>query len=235
MLKPHGDGDHERQHAWLAEAFATVVTEGFRLAEPVRTRHGAWSWEGWSATRWVEGAEPDVAIATTWVDIVEAGRAFHRAVAHLGRPDWLDARTHRWAVADRAAWGEQDVEVHPTLAPVARRLRMAVGPLGPPQLVHGDLTGNVLLAPDLPPAIIDVSPYWRPPAYADGVVVADALVWHGASPSLLDETGVSVSAVARALLFRLVTTSLATETGPARSHVEDEARRYERATRAIGT
>ena len=32
------------------------------------------------------------------------------------------------------------------------------------QLVHGDLSGNVLLAHGLPPAVIDFSPYWRPPA-----------------------------------------------------------------------
>ncbi len=34
----------------------------------------------------------------------------------------------------------------------------------PPQLVHGDLTGNLLFHTSLPPAVIDLSPYWRPTA-----------------------------------------------------------------------
>ena len=56
-----------------------------------------------------------------------------------------------------------------------------VEPLGADQLVHADLTGNVLLTRDAPPGIIDISPYWRPPAYAEGIVVADAMCWHDAT------------------------------------------------------
>lgn len=45
------------------------------------------------------------------------------------------------------------------------------------QLIHGDLTGNVLFAADEAPAVIDFSPYWRPPVFAEAVVVADGLLW----------------------------------------------------------
>ena len=43
------------------------------------------------------------------------------------------------------------------------------------QVIHGDLsgnvlTGNVLTAPGRVPAVIDFSPYWRPAAYADAIV-----------------------------------------------------------------
>ena len=41
--------------------------------------------------------------------------------------------------------------------------------------MHGDLAGNVLLVTDAPPSVIDFSPYWRPPSYAEGIVMADAL------------------------------------------------------------
>ena len=100
--------------------------------------------------------------------------------------------------------------------------------------MHGDLTGNVLLSPTVSFAVIDVSPYWRPPEYAEGVVIADALCWHGAQASLLDQTGVPVAAVARALLFRMATTSQAVSVGGAPVDVEDEACRYDRAAGAIG-
>jgi uncharacterized protein (TIGR02569 family) len=230
VLKPGGDPVHD----WLAEALHDVSPVGFRFATPIRTLHGTWSWEGWSATQWVEGSQPDRTSLSAWLRIVEAGRAFHQAVAHLPRPGCLNARDDWWAVADRVAWGEHTIEFRPELANVGGRLQAAMEPLGPPQIVHGDLTGNVLLSPTLPAAVIDISPYWRPREYAEGVVIADALCWHGADASLLDHAGVSVPAVARALLFRMATTSQAASVGGARVDVEDEACRYDRAAAAIG-
>jgi hypothetical protein len=175
VLKPGGGPVHD----WLAYVLGDVSPEGFRLAAPAPTLHGSWSCDGWVATQWVEGTDPDHSEPATWLRVIEAGRAFHRAVAHLPRPDCLQTREDRWAVADRVAWGEHDIELHPELTSVGKRLRRALEPLGAPQLVHGDLTRNVLFSPALPPAIIDVSPYWRPPEYAEAVVVADALCWHG--------------------------------------------------------
>jgi uncharacterized protein (TIGR02569 family) len=229
VIKPGGTPVHE----WLAEALSEVMADGFRLAIPVRTLQGTWSCEGWVATRWVEGSEPDHEEPSTWLDILEAGRAFHRAFAHLDRPDCLDARKDRWAVADRAAWGEYPLRFRPEFADLDRRLQRALEPLGSSQIVHADLTGNVLFSPSLPPAVIDISPYWRPPEYAEGVVVADALCWHDAQAALVEQAGVSVAAVARALLFRMATTNLAVSFGTG-VDVNDEARRYELAAAAIG-
>lgn len=226
--------DEGSLHEWLAKALADVTPDGFRLAKPVCTRDGAWVSHEWSATRWVEGSEPDYSSISTWRDILAAGRAFHRAVAHLGRPDFLDTRQDWWARADRAVWGERDIQFRPEFAPVARRLQVALEPLGRPQLVHGDLTNNVLFAPGLAPAVIDISPYWRPPEYAEGVVVADALCWHGAPASLWETVDVSVTAVARALLFRMATTNERVASGADGVNLQDEARRYSLATAAIG-
>jgi len=125
--------------------------------------------------------------------------------------------------------------LHGAFMAVASRLRVALEPLGRSQLVHGDLTGNVLFAQDQPPAVIDLSPYWRPPKYAEGVVLADALCWHDAPPSLLKEAEVSVTAVARGLLFRLLTTNervVRQEISP--TALVKEARRYHAAACAIG-
>jgi uncharacterized protein (TIGR02569 family) len=219
---------------WLASVLAAVTPNGFRLATPVCTRDGAWVCKGWSATRWVKGSDPDSSATSTWRDILAAGRAFHRAVAHLGRPDLLDTRQDWWARADRAAWGERDIRFRPEFAALARRLQDALEPLGRPQIVHADLTNNVLFAPSLAPAVIDISPYWRPPEYAEGIVVADALCWHGARASLWKAVDVSVAAVARALLFRMATTNERVTSGAGGADLQDEARRYGFAAAAIG-
>jgi hypothetical protein len=92
----------------------------------------------------------------------------------------------------------------------------------------------VLFSPGAPPAIIDISPYWRPPEYAEAVVIADALCSQGAPASVLYEAGVSVAAVARALLFRLVTTNELLLADLATVDPDAEAERYERAAALIG-
>ena len=102
------------------------------------------------------------------------------------------------------------------------------------QVVHGDLTGNVLFAPGLPPALIDLSLYWRSPSYAEGVVIADALCWQGADASVLGLLGVPVEAVARPLYFRMATTNAFAASGSVAVDLKGEARRYERAALAIG-
>jgi hypothetical protein len=231
VLKQQGDAAFQQ---WLGTALAALPRNGFRLAEAVPTTDGAWVCDGWSATRWVVGAPPDPRTGPRWRDVLDAGRAFHRAAAGLTKPAFLDRRTDWWALADRLAWADTAPDVAPELADVAVRLHAALAPLGDPQVVHGDLAGNVLLAYDRPPGIIDVSPYWRPPAYAEGILVADALCWYGAPPSLLPALGVGTAAVARGLLFRLITTHLRALDGVGRPTLREEARRYERAADLIG-
>jgi hypothetical protein len=199
------DADVELQR-WLACQLGTIDRVGFRLADPVPTLSDEWVSDGWCCTRQLTGHEPDRSSASDWLAILAAGRAFHLATAGLSRPALLDRRTDRWAVADRMAWAERPLEVLPELAGLASRLKAGLAPLGAAQLIHGDLTGNVLLDDRQVPAIIDVAPYWRPAGYADGIVVADAITWYGASTALLTRLGVPRAAVARGLLFRLLTT-----------------------------
>jgi uncharacterized protein (TIGR02569 family) len=206
VLKPYAD---EAETAWFAGLASRIPRDGFRLPAPVAAHDGRWTVDGWAAVEHVEGlAEPE----GRWAEVVAAGRAFHAAVAAEPEPVHLAARTHRWAVADRVAWGEAAVEVGPASRPLLDRLERLRRPVHlPSQLVHGDLSGNVLLADGLPPAVIDVSPYWRPAAYADAVVTVDALLWWEEPESLVDELAppsldhlARTQLLLRATVFRLV-------------------------------
>jgi uncharacterized protein (TIGR02569 family) len=125
----------------------------------------------------------------------------------MPKPRFLDDRSSAWAVGDRVAWGEissaEFLEV-----PHLRALAAAVRPVAAPsQIIHGDLSGNVLFHEELAPAIIDFSPYWRPACYASAIVVADALLWEGADRQILDEVRDIEDFgqyLLRALIFRLV-------------------------------
>ncbi len=220
VLKPDVDAGFQE---WLGVTVSGIEQHGFRLPVVRRADDGAWVVQGWGAQSMVPGATVDDG-ATNWGAVITASRALHDATAHLPRPAFLDRRTDPWAVADRAAWGETSRRVRPDLRDLVGRLGAVPSPPGAAQLVHGDLAGNVLLVPAGPASVIDFSPYWRPPSYAEGIVVADALCWHGAAPELLGEVDVPVEAVARGLLFRLLTSSALHV--PGGGEVAEHARRY---------
>jgi hypothetical protein len=176
--------------AWQADALAGIREDGFRITRPVPDIV-----DGWTAWSYVEGDhEPG-----RWLDIIAAGDRFHAALADVPPPGI--AGVEPWATGDRVAW---DGERFDGLDDVLRAMR----PVSEPNaLIHGDLTGNVLFHDELPPAIIDFTPYWRPLPFAAAVVVADALVWEGAPPELAD--AIDAQYLLRALVYRGVTSIVA--------------------------
>lgn len=203
VLKPGVDA---RFQAWLGTELAAIEQVGFVLPEVMRCQDGAWVVQRWGAATVLPGSSRPTRDGH-WFTVLQAGRAFHRATRDLPRLDWFAHRSNWWTRADHAAWGEAPMKIIPPLEPLVARLRRRVPSPGRDQLVHGDLTSNVLIGAHHPPGIIDMSPDWRPSAYADGVVIADAICWYGAEPDLLREAGVTVAAVARGLLFRALTTN----------------------------
>lgn len=159
MLKPVDD---EPEARWLAELTRSVRENGFRVSRPIAAADGRWIVDGWSAWSWVSGAHS----ATRWPELLAAAAAFHETLSGAPRPEFIDRRADRWRIAARVAWGELPwAELRDTIHLAA--LVAARGPVTlPAQLVHCDLTGNVLFEPGLPPAIIDLSLHWRPPSTA---------------------------------------------------------------------
>lgn len=203
VLKPVDDVP---ETVWRAEVLAGLPdSTEFRIARPVRTTTGDWVARGWEACRLVPG-EPDVSRQD---EVLRAGIAFHAAIVDLPRPAFLDRRDDPWAHGDRVAWEELPVDASAAaqhlLAPLLRSRR----PVDlTSQLVHGDLPGNVLFAPGLAPAIIDWPAYWRPPAWAAAIAVADALCWYGATPGLATRWAHLPAwnqMLVRALIYRIVT------------------------------
>ncbi len=196
--------------AWQERALRSIpASAAFRVAAPVRSGDGRLVVSGWTAWPDLAGEHAD----GRWPEIVSVGRLFHAATASLPRPRFLRGRTDRWAAGDRVAWGESPIGACLDLDTI-RDLAAGLRPVSArPQLVHGDLTGNVLFHPRLPPAIIDLSPYWRPPAFADAVVVADAMAWEGAGAELPAVVSAGVpefgQCFLRALIYRIVTDRLA--------------------------
>lgn len=202
VLKPRPWSMSAEELEWQRQLFDSLRCDGFRVS---RLRGLI---DDWCAWEWLKGRHREAA----WPDVISAGEQFHAALATVPRPSFIERRTDHWAVGDRVAWGETSADSFRHVKHVPRLLE-ALHPVdtSDSQLVHGDLTGNVLFAEELPPAIIDFSPYWRPTAFASAVVVGDALVWEGADESLLgtvDHIAHFPQYLLRALIYRAVVDAL---------------------------
>lgn len=203
VFRPH---DGAAVTDWRAGVLVGLEhTEAFRTPRPVLARDGGWRAGDWEAWEWLPGRADEGRV----VDVVRVGRAFHEAVAHLGRPAFLDHTDDAWSRADRMAWEEAPLPRTPSLDRLSRAFRSV---RSPSQLVHGDLLGNVLFAEGQPPAVIDWPPYWRPAGLGAAIAAVDAVCWHGVPLDRLDLLGDGVAEWAqllvRALAFRIATLQL---------------------------
>lgn len=146
-----------------------------------------------------------------WAQIVAAGAELHAALADVPAPIWLAGRDDVWAIGDRVAWGELPADRYPGVKHLPELVAALRPVTGRAQVIHGDLTGNVLFHDELPPLVIDLSPYWRPTQFAAAVVAADAVVFEGTGPEVLGVLGHpdGDQYLLRALIFRTVTDHLA--------------------------
>lgn len=213
VMKPTGN---PAEAQWRADVLASVEeTAEFRVARPVQTKGGRWLVDGWEAWQVVPGRE-DRGRAD---DVVRAGNAFHRAMASLPRPVFLDTRDDPWTHGDRMAWEEIPLAGSDVVMSLLEPLATSRRPVDlPAQPVHGDLLGNVLFAAGRPPAIIDWAVYYRPVEWAAAVAVCDALTWYNASADIIARWAHLAQwrqMLIRALIYRIATDDAASaDCGP---------------------
>lgn len=228
VLKPVLD---PRQFGWLAGVLDELpAVDDLRIVRPRRAGDGRWAVEGWSAWDYVEG-EID---SGRWAEALLVSERFHDVVSGVTWSPAAQGR-HRWAIGDAFAWGEADIAFPHRFRPLINDLTESCDSLDlPRQLVHGDLGGNILFHPQLPPAVIDVSPFWRPKRYADAIIVADAIAWAGADLQALEtlRDPIGLQMLYRAILFRLGSAAVSVDGDDDRIGVEVAA--YQPVVHAIG-
>ncbi len=212
VLKPAGDPDEE---VWRAGLYERIPQRGLRLPRYIRSLDGRVVVDGWIALERLDGEHS----TTRQLEVLELSTAFHDAVAGEPRPAFLDRAVDPWTTAQRAVWGETPLDAYLGIKHVSR-LAGALRPVeGRFQLVHTDLTTNVLFAEGQPAAIIDLSPWWAPAEYARAIVVGDSLLWDGADPALA--LLVEPQLFLRAVLFRTIVDRLFRAGEPERADEDD--------------
>ena len=208
--------DAPAETAWLASVFEHLHVPGIRLARSLRASDGRWVVAGWGAQRFVAG-EPE----PRYDEIIEASIALHDALADIREPRFFSERSDVYSRADRLAWAGADVDGVLGAGHGAQRYaELAAGscPItAADQLVHRDLFGNVLFAPGADPAVVDITPTWRPAGFGAAVVAVDAVAWGGADTDLLQRFHHLPQwrqLLRRALMFRLAVSLLHPRTTP---------------------
>lgn len=258
----------EEYQRLLGEVLDPLPHEGFRLARALKPKDGGWTYDGWGANELLPGKPRETLSTDDVVTVLKAGQALHAATKGVKR-EVVPKENHAWARADAAVWGEGEVDVPAAWRKLVDALVDFIRDepvLGPSQLIHGDLSGNVLFPSALDsscpsptgtadkrsgkgrgqtkqsrpdPGVIDFSPYFRPAPYALGIVIADALIWHGHGSDLrgaVQRAGISVpvGAIARGLLFRVYTAIGLRREGVEEESEKEEVERFTKASKATG-
>ncbi|RFU23940.1 hypothetical protein B7463_g12398, partial [Scytalidium lignicola] len=206
VLKPVEDGVEAE---WAANVFAQLSAspkDGFRIPTPIRASNSQFVYQGWTAYRFVSGVTGPLG---KWEKLLNTSRSFHATLLDVDCPSFLDSRSHPWAVADRVAWEEAHVEVVPCLQKIYSRLcSMREKLVMRSQIIHGDLSGNVLFDSNgAAPALIDFSPFWRPVEYSEAILLVDGILYFGQGAALLEICNGSLNLhqmLVKAALFRLL-------------------------------
>jgi uncharacterized protein (TIGR02569 family) len=180
VLKPTNNAV---EASWVADIFGSIFSDNFRVPKPIRAENGMWIFNGWTANSFVSGEH----LVGHYAEAIELSKVFHEALIDIPKPTFFDKRNDVWSVADKIAWSELPLpNFELTNEPLQRIFSLLRKNELPNQLIHGDWgTGNILFDNKLAPAIIDFSPYWRPADFAIAIMIIDAMVYEGATVSII--------------------------------------------------
>jgi len=191
VLKPAGDS---QEASWMAELNSQIDSPDFRIQKFKPAKDGSWVFDGWTASYFLEGSHhkitpenSDKNTTSQIQELINLSQAYHQHLVKVPKPAWFNQKDDIFAVSDRMAWGETEL---PYFEPVNAKLTKLVALLKenhlPFQLVHGDWGSEQILFHDtLPPAIIDMTPYFRPADYPIADMLEGMLAYQGASPEIL--------------------------------------------------
>ncbi len=175
ILKPVTDSAESNEIADIAAQ--SLPVEHIRIPKPLKSESGDWIYGDYVAWEYLAGEDMEGEYETK----IKICDWFSESMAISHRPKFLESADHAWAVADKASWGEIKKEYssdfESVISPIYSRLEKVTSPS---VLIHGDLNGNVVFDKALPPAVIDITLYWRPKDFAKAIVIIDGIVCDGA-------------------------------------------------------
>lgn len=192
--------------SWIAEINNSLTGDKFRVPKPFQAKDGSWVYNGWTASEFLEGEHRP----GHYAEAIELSKKFHKTLEGITKPSWYDKKTDVFPLSDRMAWGELPL---PDFEITNKPLQKIFGLLRPNnlpfQLIHGDWgMGQILFHDTQPPAVLDMTPYFRPADYPIADMLIGAMANDGVDMSILN-LGRGIKdfdqLLLRALVFRTCT------------------------------
>lgn len=204
ILKPISS---EEEVDWCATTIEKLPRDFFRIPKYLKTTDGKYSIDGWCALEFIEGEH----MKDCWEEKVVVCKGFNNLLVDLLKPDFIEKRTNPWAIADKMVFEEIPLNYDPRLAEYVIEIKKYLKPIDmEEQIIHGDITGNMLFADGELPGIIDFTPNWKSKEYALAILVVDAITWEGADETifkLVSNEQDIFQLLLRAAFFRALVTS----------------------------
>lgn len=203
VIKPINDVAYSN---FISQVFGDLQAMGYRISRPIQSRNGQYVVEGYVANTYEPG-EQDLSRVEDLLDISEKLHNDLKKMPMDGMPEF----DNPWAKAQQVLWKGQEIPSnwHKSSRELVIKLldELEVLELSS-QLIHSDLSGNVLFHETLEPLVIDFSPTFAPCEYANALAVCDNIAW-GDSPmsslELLRPVDLYKKVIKYAVAFRVMT------------------------------
>lgn len=203
VLKPI---DNNVQYCeWLLNIISEINPHGYRVSKPTRSNIGTFVYKDWCCTHYEPGEHRKGNIE----EKLKVARLFHSDLADKSFLD-IPKTEDPWSKSHRIAWQSEKLpqslskQAVKILGELLSNVRLKEN--YKVQIVHSDLSGNILFDEVLAPLVIDFSPTIAPVEYAEAILVCDSIAWQGSSTSeieLICHSEFSTEMILRAIIFRL--------------------------------
>lgn len=203
VLKPVGENVQFCE--WALNILNKINPNEYRLSKPIISNNGTFVYKGWCCTRYEPGEHRDGNVKQK----LEVSRLFHHDLADI---DFINIpKAHDpWSISHRIAWQKENLpqniskEAFKILEELISKIKLKVN--YEVQIIHSDLSGNILFDKAQNPLIIDFSPTMAPVQYAEAILACDCIAWQGSPTSelgLICHSIFNIEMILRAVIFRL--------------------------------
>lgn len=207
VLKPV---DNDSYCEWVLSIISKINPQGYRISKPIKSKTGTFIYEGWCCTKYEPGENVEGNVSSK----LKAARLFH---SDLAKVDFHSApkSDDPWSNAHEVVWQRKQLPKE-----MCKEATEIIGSLLEKaklqnsynvQIVHSDLSGNILFDKKLDPLIIDFSPTIAPVEYAEAILVCDCIAWQDSPVTdidLLPDSEFYREMIFRAIIFRLTVAAI---------------------------
>jgi len=179
VLKPSNNLTESEEVSELISKISS--SDKLRIPKSIKSINGNWIEDGYVAWEFLTGKD----LNDNYKEKLRACDWFSDIFENIEKPNFIENRNDAWSVADRVTWGEKEKEYMPEFQEMIDQVQKSLIPIEHSgQIIHGDISGNIVFDIKEGLGVIDITLGWRPKDYAKALLIIDAITWEGADLSI---------------------------------------------------